>query len=395
MSSFGSSPLYKGPEIILYAEQTNLYYAVCFVLSFLGCYVVTQLTEQLRVLKRQPSQVLGHASSIVMLSFCFGGVSAWIMHLISLATMKFSLPDGTRVTKTFAVGYSVLSFVVAVVGTGVGTYIASRDTWFYKSKIEIAELMTHQSKDLTLRDIRKSNKLIRIMLTKRLLPVLLGGVVTGAGAATMNYIGTLAIIFPGRLEYNPGVVTGSAVIALVGATTAYWILFRFLALYPEREVYRVISASVMAVALSGQHFTSCAGTILIYTGVEQSVLTVQVSSESTIVASVLVGLAYLWLIVMIVVSDLRTYFYSRVAILNSIDNLLHQTAEAASLAGNNLVNIVVRSYPFLFVGCRCYSSFLGRYRDTLLFLLLTFFPVIFATGGVISYVWLFASIYYK
>ena len=338
INSFGGS-LYTGTETILTAEQPSLYYAVCFVISFLGCYVVTQLTEQLRVLKRQPSQVLGHFSAIVLMSLSFGGVAAWVMHLMSLATMNLTLPNGARVSKTFAAGYSAVSFGIAIVGTGIGTYIASRDSWFYKSKVEIAELMVDQSKELTLRDIRKSQKLIRIMLTKRLLPIVCGGGVTGTGAAAMHYTGTIAVVFPGRIEYIPGLVACSALIALLGASVAYWILFRFLALYPEREIYRVFSAAVMAVALCGMHFTGCAGTILIYTGVEQPTLTLQVSSETTIVLSVLVGLAYLWLIVMVIVSDLRTYFYSRVAIINSIDSLLSQTAEAAAVAGNNMVSI--------------------------------------------------------
>jgi hypothetical protein len=260
--------------------------------------------------------------------------------------MKFTLPDGSRVSKSFAIGFGALSFGIAIVGNGIGTYIASRDSWFYKSKVEIAELMTDQSKDLTLREIRKSTKLIRIMLTKRLFPILCGGIVTGVSAAAMHYLGTVSLVFPGRLEYNPGVVACSAVIAVIGATVAYWILFRFLALYPERELYRVMSAAVMAVALCGMHFTGCAGTTLVYTGVEQKTLTIQVSSEATVVSSVLVGLAFLWIIVMILVSDLRSYFYSRVAIINSIDSLLKQTAEAAAVAGNNQVSITVRGLSF-------------------------------------------------
>ena len=50
----------------------------------------------------------------------------------------------------------------------------------------------------------------------------------------MHYIGTLGMIFPGKLSYSPGIVAGSSLIGVVGATVAYWILFRFLALYPEK-----------------------------------------------------------------------------------------------------------------------------------------------------------------
>ena len=71
----------------------------------------------------------------------------------------------------------------------------------------------------------------------------------------MHYIGTLGMIFPGKLNYNPGVVAGSTLIGVLGATIAYWILFRFLALYPEKELYRIICAVVMSVAICGMHFT--------------------------------------------------------------------------------------------------------------------------------------------
>ena len=150
----------------------------------------------------------------------------------------------------------------------------------------------------------------------------------------MHYIGTLGMIFPGKLNYNPGVVAGSTLIGVLGATIAYWILFRFLALYPEKELYRILCAAVMSVAICGMHFTGslppsfpspglgssvylhieyaskhttiktllninifslivstgCAGTQFIYTGISQSTLSITITAQTTIVTSVLVGL---------------------------------------------------------------------------------------------------------
>ena len=82
----------------------------------------------------------------------------------------------------------------------IGTYIASRDRWFYKSKIEIAEGMADASKELSLRQIRKSNKLIHIMLTRNIGPIVVGGCITGGGFCAMHYIGTLGMVFSGTLK---------------------------------------------------------------------------------------------------------------------------------------------------------------------------------------------------
>ena len=115
--------------------------------------------------------------------------------------------------------------------------------------------MADVSKELSLRQIRKSNKLIRIMLTRNLGPIVVGGCITGGGFNSMHYIGTLGMVFPGTLRYYSGIVAASCLISLLGATIAYWILFRFLALYPEKELYRIICSVVMAVAICGMHFT--------------------------------------------------------------------------------------------------------------------------------------------
>lgn len=54
---------------------------------------------------------------------------------------------------------------------------------------------------------------------------------------------------------NPSHITGSVIIAIVNAIFAYWILFRLLALYPKREILRVLSAVVIAIGVCGMHYT--------------------------------------------------------------------------------------------------------------------------------------------
>ena len=141
--------------VALMMNQSGLYYAICFTLAFLGCYVATQLTEQLRIMKRQPSRVLGTGTTLLLLSLSLGGVAVWVMHLTSLATMTSTLPDGQRVPLSFGSGLTALSLLISALASIVGTYIASRDQFFYKTKTELGEIMKGDGQALTLREVRK------------------------------------------------------------------------------------------------------------------------------------------------------------------------------------------------------------------------------------------------
>lgn len=141
--------------VTLMMNQSGLYYAICFTLAFLGCYVATQLTEQLRIMKRQPSRILGTGTTLLLLSLSLGGVAVWVMHLTSLATMTCTLPDGQRVPLSFGSGLTALSLLISALASIVGTYIASRDQFFYKTKTELGEIMKGDGQALTLREVRK------------------------------------------------------------------------------------------------------------------------------------------------------------------------------------------------------------------------------------------------
>jgi NO-binding membrane sensor protein with MHYT domain len=58
-----------------------------------------------------------------------------------------------------------------------------------------------------------------------------------------------------KMTWNVGIVAASAIIAVVAATVAFWILFRLLALYPHYEILRIAGAVVAAVAVNGMHYT--------------------------------------------------------------------------------------------------------------------------------------------
>jgi NO-binding membrane sensor protein with MHYT domain len=80
----------------------------------------------------------------------------------------------------------------------------------------------------------------------------------------MHYLGTnicfiynfhmSAMVFPGDITWDYGIVSASIAIALVASTAAFWILFRLLSLYPQKEVLRLGSAAIMTTAVCGMHY---------------------------------------------------------------------------------------------------------------------------------------------
>jgi NO-binding membrane sensor protein with MHYT domain len=83
--------------------------------------------------------------------------------------------------------------------------------------------------------------------------LLLGGVGTGLGVATMHYTGMAAVRVNGAVGYNTLLVVASVVIAIVAATAALWIVTRV-----QDFLGAMIAALVMGLAVSSMHYTAMA-----------------------------------------------------------------------------------------------------------------------------------------
>jgi NO-binding membrane sensor protein with MHYT domain len=84
-------------------------------------------------------------------------------------------------------------------------------------------------------------------------PLLLAGLITGLGVASMHYMGMAAMRMPGKVTYNPFLFILSVVIAVVAATAALWAALRL------RGVWTTFGAAmVMGIAVSGMHYTGMA-----------------------------------------------------------------------------------------------------------------------------------------
>ena len=83
--------------------------------------------------------------------------------------------------------------------------------------------------------------------------LLLAGVITGVGVASMHYTGMAAMEMPATMTYTPSVFAISVLIGIVAATAALWAALRL------RGVRATLGASlIMGVAVSGMHYTGMA-----------------------------------------------------------------------------------------------------------------------------------------
>lgn len=148
---------------------------------------------------------------LLLAAWAIGGTGIWSMHF--MAMLGFSV-TGVRIR--YDVPLTLASALIAVVVVGIGLFIAGFG--------------------------RRGP--IRIVL---------GGLFTGVGVAGMHYAGMAAMRLDGVVEYDPGLVAASVVIAVVAATVALW----FTVTLRRRAV--IFGASLlMGVAVCGMHYTGMA-----------------------------------------------------------------------------------------------------------------------------------------
>ncbi|WP_434599580.1 MHYT domain-containing protein [Streptomyces sp. A5-4] len=87
----------------------------------------------------------------------------------------------------------------------------------------------------------------------RLAALLLGGLTTGLGVASMHYLGMAALRLHGDVSYDPVLVALSVVIAVVAATAALWA-----ALNIKSPAAVAVASLVMGAAVSSMHYTGMA-----------------------------------------------------------------------------------------------------------------------------------------
>lgn len=136
------------------------------------------------------------------------GTGIWTMHFVAM--LGFGV-TGTDIR--YDVPLTILSLIVAMAVVGVGVFAVGH------------------SQD-------------------RVRALLLGGLTTGLGVASMHYLGMAALRLHGDVTYDPLLVALSVVIAVVAATAALWAALN---IKSPRAV--AVASLVMGAAVSSMHYT--------------------------------------------------------------------------------------------------------------------------------------------
>jgi len=150
-------------------------------------------------------------SWLLLAALSIGTTGIWVMHFIAM--LGYTIP-GQQIQ--YDVPLTIASMLIAVIVVGIGLLIVgfARQNW---------------------RNL------------------ILAGIFTGVGVASMHYTGMAAMRMSARMSYNPVLFALSVLIAIVAATAALWAALRL-----RGTATTLGAALIMGVAVSGMHYTGMA-----------------------------------------------------------------------------------------------------------------------------------------
>ncbi|MFD9961883.1 MHYT domain-containing protein [Amycolatopsis sp. NPDC058986] len=181
---------------------------LAYLTSALGCAV--GLACAVRARRATTSQ--GRLSWLGMAAVSIGGVGIWIMHFTAM--LGFATPG---MPVRYDIPNTALSAVLAVIAVFVGLVVFDARTDFAWWRLIVA------------------------------------GLITGLAVNIMHYTGMRAVHVQGAISYEPTLVALSVVIAVVAATVALWFTAKL-----DLLVHRLLACVVMAIAVTGMHYTGMA-----------------------------------------------------------------------------------------------------------------------------------------
>ena len=192
--------------------------ALSFLVSVFGSYTALQLMRAMRSASQSSRYGWMFAAA-----FALGGGAIWTMHFIGMIAYHSGMEVGYDPVLTF------VSLVVAVSVVSLGIFILSK----------------------------KEDSILFLLIA---------GVITGLGVASMHYTGMAAMVMAADISYDNTLFALSLVIAVVAATAALWLAFNL------NGGLQIASASVvMGIAVCGMHYTGMAAMIMTPNGAEISV----------------------------------------------------------------------------------------------------------------------------
>jgi NO-binding membrane sensor protein with MHYT domain len=195
----------------MHSEHTyNVFLVVLsFLVSVFGSFVALTLIRAVRT-----SEAKAKLPWIIAAAFALGGGAIWTMHFIGMLAYDMGMPVSYNGPITLA------SLIIAVAVVGLGIWVVGSND--------------------------KS--------TPRLI---IAGVLTGIGVASMHYTGMAAMNGMSSMSYEPFWFSVSIVIALVAATAALWLAFHL-----EGQLQLMGASIVMGIAVCGMHYTGMYGMLM-------------------------------------------------------------------------------------------------------------------------------------
>ncbi|NKZ08129.1 MHYT domain-containing protein [Actinomadura latina] len=177
-----------------------------YLMSFVGSLLGLMCTARARA-----SSGRSRASWLGLAALAIGGTGIWVMHFIAM--LGFSVPHAEI---RYDVPLTLLSCLIAIAVVAIGLFLVG----FAGAGTPL---------------------------------IITGGLLTGAGVASMHYMGMAAMNMSADVGYQPALVTLSVVIALVAATAALWFALKVRGMWATAG-----AALIMGVAVTGMHYTGMA-----------------------------------------------------------------------------------------------------------------------------------------
>lgn len=178
--------------------------SLSFFVSIFGSY-----TGILLVKAAQSSEKNRH-TWIAASAVALGAGAIWTMHFIGMLAYDMGMPVNYDPLVTFA------SLAIAVIVVGIGLFFVAGN--------------------------------------QQSIPrLLIAGVITGLGVASMHFSGMYAMNMSEAMTYDRDLVSASIAIALVAATAALWLAFNL-----EGNMKMLMAAVVMGLAVCGMHYVGMA-----------------------------------------------------------------------------------------------------------------------------------------
>jgi NO-binding membrane sensor protein with MHYT domain len=179
---------------------------LAYAMSCLGAFLGLRCTS-----RAMASHGRTRLSWLLLGALSIGTTGIWVMHFIAM--LGFTIPGEVI---HYNILITIASMLIAVVVVGIGLLIVGFRSQTWRTLV-------------------------------------IAGIFTGLGVASMHYTGMAAMRMPSRMSFDPALFCLSVVIAIVAATAALWAALRL-----KGTAATFGAALIMGVAVSGMHYTGMA-----------------------------------------------------------------------------------------------------------------------------------------